>query len=249
MSEVHVFALFVRDMSTAITASSREKQTLVDVHLVHRIQNVLRLTPGAPFILFDRAIHVDCIFESSSKKSVSFTVQSITQNRALQPSITCILPMLKKESLELALYSLTELGASKIVLAQTQKSHNRFDMAKDNERMARIMQAAAEQSKNFAIPELVAPSSLPQIISSIAEFRGTKVFFDCEGDSFARLISSEDGLRDPIIVSFGPEGDLTREEKILLKNHGFLFCKLTPTILRAHQAVALGIGIVRTLTQ
>ncbi len=44
----------------------------------------------------------------------------------------------------------------------------------------------------------------------------------------------------------GPEGDLTKEEKAYLKEQGFLFCALTPTVLRAQQAVALGLGILRS---
>ena len=45
----------------------------------------------------------------------------------------------------------------------------------------------------------------------------------------------------------GPEGDLTHEEKQFVDDHGFIFCKLTPTIMRAHQAVAVGLGVLRSM--
>ena len=41
--------------------------------------------------------------------------------------------------------------------------------------------------------------------------------------------------------------DLTEQEKNLLQDQGFLFCALTPTILRAQQAVALSAGLIRSL--
>lgn len=248
MSEFHVFALYVPQISTVITQLSLgTQQKIVDDHIAHRIQHVLRLTRGTQFIIFDRLVNIDCIFESGNKKIVNFTVKSINQNNFLQPSITCMLPMLKRDSLELAIYSLTELGASRIFLVQTEKSHNRWDDKKDRERLERIMQAAAEQSKNFAFPELVSPCSLDDLVKIFSSEISTKIFFDCEGKPFETALSSPCTLQKPLVVTFGPEGDLTGAEKELLKNNGFIFCALTPTILRAHQAVTVGIGILRTL--
>ena len=53
-------------------------------------------------------------------------------------------------------------------------------------------------------------------------------------------------LDGPLYGCVGPEGDLTQEEKDYLKQQGFVFCRLTPTVLRARQAVALGLGILRS---
>jgi RsmE family RNA methyltransferase len=49
------------------------------------------------------------------------------------------------------------------------------------------------------------------------------------------------------VLFVGPEGDLTDQEKVLLKQNGFIFCALTPTILRACEAIALGAGVVRSI--
>ena len=42
----------------------------------------------------------------------------------------------------------------------------------------------------------------------------------------------------------GPEGDLTMQEKDLLKERDVQFLRLTPTVLRAQQAVAVSMGIL-----
>jgi 16S rRNA U1498 N3-methylase RsmE len=48
-----------------------------------------------------------------------------------------------------------------------------------------------------------------------------------------------------VIIMVGPEADLTSAEKTLLKEYKATFCGLTPTVLRAHQAVGLLAGVLR----
>ena len=48
------------------------------------------------------------------------------------------------------------------------------------------------------------------------------------------------------MLLIGPEGDLALQEKELVAGK-MQFCALTPTILRASQAAALSIGIVRSV--
>ncbi|PKN03448.1 hypothetical protein CVU75_02160, partial [Candidatus Dependentiae bacterium HGW-Dependentiae-1] len=52
-----------------------------------------------------------------------------------------------------------------------------------------------------------------------------------------------------ILLLVGPEGDLTEEEKGAISRAGVQFCKLTPTVLRAMQATAVGMGVVRSVIQ
>jgi len=46
---------------------------------------------------------------------------------------------------------------------------------------------------------------------------------------------------------FGPEGGLTKQEEDLLKENDFEFYVLTPTVLRSVEAVAVGLGSVRSI--
>jgi 16S rRNA U1498 N3-methylase RsmE len=45
----------------------------------------------------------------------------------------------------------------------------------------------------------------------------------------------------------GPEGDLAATEKTELKRAQFTFCALTPTVLRAVDAIRIGAGMLRSL--
>jgi 16S rRNA U1498 N3-methylase RsmE len=53
--------------------------------------------------------------------------------------------------------------------------------------------------------------------------------------------------RKRYILFAGPEGDLLDAEKFLLQKVDFHFVRLTPTVLRAQQAITLGAGLVRSM--
>ena len=70
-----------------------------------------------------------------------------------------------------------------------------------------------------------------------------KIIFDISGESFFKIhkqISSKH-----MYITIGPEGGLTVQELSMIKKHGFKVCSLTPTTLRALQAVAVGAALFR----
>jgi 16S rRNA (uracil1498-N3)-methyltransferase len=148
--------------------------------------------------------------------------------------------------LESALYSLTEIGVTTIQLLFTQKTYNFSFDQKDKERAERIIIAAAEQSKNFAYPELKLPVFLPKIVDTYCE--ATKISFDINGDSFFSVMQRLHIDRpNDIVLLIGPEGDLSNEEKEMIVSKNFTVCALTPTVLRSVQATALSAGLIRSL--
>jgi len=129
----------------------------------------------------------------------------------------------------------------------TKKTQRTWGGQKEEERIERIMQAAAEQSKNFAFPKVSSPVPLEVAVAGVAR-DAIKIFFDPTGCSLNNLITSiNTSLSTRIILSVGPEGDLTMDEKASLNGQGFVFCQLTPTILRAQQAVTVSVGALRSL--
>ena len=164
----------------------------------------------------------------------------------MQPTVIFFLPLLKRDALEAALYSLVELGASEIRLMRTQKTQRVWGGAKEFDRLRTIMIAAAEQSKQYITPTLHEPQLFDEIVK---ELDGTScLFFDPQGaDLFPVLQKFRKNMPQTISLMIGPEADVTSDEKQLLQEHGATFCRLTPTILRAQQAVAVSLGIIRSL--
>ncbi len=246
LNEKHLFALHHTDLIEEIGSASVGKEVIIaDPDLAHRVVSILRLSVGESFILFDRNIHATVSLSGSVKnKLVKVILSEKNKNSRALPEIIFLLPLLKKEALETALYSLTEMGITTIQLIDTQKSQQRWGQ-KEFERAQKIIIAAAEQSKNFCYPQLHAPQSISSSLDKLPR-ESKKLFFDPAGVHIALPLAELKNAKLPIILAIGPEGDLTAQEKELLKQTGFTFSALTPTILRACQAAALAAGILRS---
>jgi RsmE family RNA methyltransferase len=162
----HEFALYKESLSLLIQKKGLgDSLVLSDETLFHRMMTVLRLRSNDQCILFDRDAYITATIDAFiGKKQVQFTIHSIHSAVVLQPHITFLLPMLKREDYESALYSLTEVGVNSIQLISTQKTGNKWSGERDRDRAQRIIIAAAEQSKNFALPQLHEPISLQEAL-------------------------------------------------------------------------------------
>jgi 16S rRNA (uracil1498-N3)-methyltransferase len=245
LSEKHLFALHFYDLSDAIVNISIDKELVItDSDLVHRVISILRFLVGQSFILFDKNIHATVSLSGSEKnKIIKVILKERNKNNVLKSEILFLLPLLKKEALETALYSLTEIGVTTIQLITTQKSQQQWS-AKELDRCKKIIIAAAEQSKNFYYPEINPPLSMSFAVEKLSQ-DNKKLFFDPAGSLISNIVP-ELRNEEQIILAIGPEGDLTAEEKDLMKRSEFIFTSLTPTILRSSQAAALSAGIIRS---
>lgn len=239
-STKHQFALYYKQLPHTVSII-----TISDPALVLRIGKVLRLQRGDIFILFDGKQVVDVIIENIDKKQCIVNVQNAWQVTPLKPEIHCIVPLLKREALEEVMYAAVELGANTIQLVATEKIHRAWAGQKEFERLQAIMIAACEQSKQFAIPALHSPIEFNVMSQKLS---GNVVFFDAHGESAYDVITQ---LRkeklSQVTMLMGPEADLTDQEKDILRKKGVMFCKLTPTVLRARQAFAVGLGMLRSM--
>ena len=213
LNEKHLFALHHNDLADEIAGVPVGKEvTITDPDLAHRIISVLRLSPGELFILFDRNIHVTVSLSGSVKnKLVKVLLAEKNKNYCAMPEIIFLLPLLKKEALETALYSLTEMSITTIQLIYAQKSQQRWSQ-KEFERAQKIIVAAAEQSKNFRYPQLHAPQSISSSLDKLPR-ECKKLFFDPAGIRIDIPLTDLKTAKLPIVLAIGPEGDLTGTRK------------------------------------
>lgn len=211
---------------------------IVDVALVHRIVHVLRLKKDDTLILFTREQHALFVITAVGKKEITGLIKSVTPNQQYCPSITLLLPLLKKEALEHAIYGAVEVGVTKIQLVLTEKVQRAWGGKQELERLERIIVAAAEQSKCFSFATISAPIALEK---ALQEHNDKKILYaDPAGAPIAKVT-------EPVVLLVGPEGGLTVQEELLLKNQqGQPIC-LGPTILRAQQAAITFVSLVRAL--
>lgn len=239
MTNKHQFALYV------LKIPKTEFYEINDKDIVQRITHILRLDPQETVILFDEEFNVQATLEHyNGKKSITFKLDQLQKNKIIAPSIICLLPLLKRTAFEESLYALCQMGVFQIQPIITQKTSRDWGSAKDFERAKNIFISAAEQSKQFVLPKLLPLKKIEEVIGYTAD---AKIFFDAVGNRAPSVIGVLERKKiSSIIVCFGPEGDLAPQEKELLIHNGFLFCALTQSILRAEQAVALAVGIIRS---
>jgi RsmE family RNA methyltransferase len=244
MNSTHQFAIYSTELTKLLAAGKQFLITHADLH--HRIKQVLRLDVGDICILFDATQHATIKIIALDKKSITAELLNIQSNKQLTPHITCFIPLLKRDALAEAIYNATELGANGIQLIITQKVQRPWDGTKELERLQRIIIAAAEQSKHFALPELKTPVALEKALTSLPQATN-RLFCDPTGAPLLPLLQEISAKKiSQVALMVGPEGDLLPTEKELLTQHQFIFCALTPTILRAPQAVTVVLGSLRS---
>lgn len=245
MANKHLFALHV---PFSLPVKVGESFQIADPESWQRIVKILRLREGEQVILFNGQTHIilyliRLAFNPKQPLIVGEVVESYSST-PLSPHITLLQGIPKKAVLEEIVYNAAQLGVTSIVPLQTTKAHALPFSAKETERLFKIMIAACEQAKQFAIPQLKNPISLKEAVEDYQAER--QLVFDSTGKSCASFFSS---LKIPasLTVAFGPEGGLTDEELATLEEASFEKVQLTPTILRSEDAPLLGIGLLRSL--
>ena len=242
MDNKHLFAIYWQ----AVEKYANEKTVcLGDQQLYQRIVKILRLTEDDKIILFNKKINIHFKIIDINKKEVFLELISIHKNKEFKNKISVFICLIKKDAFEQAIYNCVEMGATVIQPIVTQKSHYKKFVKNDLDRLNKILISAAEQSKNFNFPELNDPIDFACLKNEFQNKNTSKIYFDANGQKID-LVLKEVSKSNDFILMTGPEGDLTNNEKELLKENKFIFCALTPTILRSQTAISLAIGIFRS---
>lgn len=232
-SNRHQFSFYYPLLSLSSEVSSC---TISDETLVHRLVTVMRYQVNDECILFNDKGYRYATFRGSAKKKIEMCLGQVFFSVALQPELVLLLPLLKKESLEQAVYNAVVAGISAIQLIITEKCHRRSITDNEFQRLQKIIIAACEQAKYYTIPLLHKVSSLEQAVTTYKNY--TFYYADPEGDALKKLDTNS-------VIMVGPEGDLTYEEKEYLKANNTHFFRLTPTILRSQEAVLVAVSYAR----
>ncbi len=247
--EKHIFALHCSGLNVGQTLAPGNFFEITDQALWHRITHILRLRANESIILFDGAqeITIELSEQTFTKKNkLSGVVVDAKLSTPISPAITLMPSLLKREAFETVIYLAAQMGATIIQPIIASKTHRSWNGDKELVRLKSIMISACEQAKNFIIPELKSPIQLTMINDQRASIAG--IYFEETGQP---LLTMAQELRNMnaqnISLVFGPEGGLTTIEQEHLDTHGFKCCALTPTILRAQEAVAVGLGSIRSL--
>ncbi|MCM3387982.1 16S rRNA (uracil(1498)-N(3))-methyltransferase [Ureibacillus chungkukjangi] len=209
------------------------------------ISKVMRMESGDQIVV----VHADTAFicqivSVGQEVIVKQTGETIPSSEMpIKVDIACGLP--KGDKLELISQKGTELGMHALIPFTAERSIVKWDEKKGEkktERLQKIAQEAAEQSHRTHVPEISNPKSFKQLLSIVSNYDA--VYIADEEDAkqenrtrFAdKLKKVYDNESKSILLIFGPEGGISRNEAQSLLEAGAETMSLGPRILRAETA-------------
>ena len=217
--------------------------------LFRHISTVLRLKPGAAIILADGCGHEAlAVIKDIGKEGLAVELQPFyavsADESALHVTLCQGLP--KGEKMDLILQKATELGVSRIVPFNAERSVARLEGDRLEKRVGRwgkIVRESARQSARSRVPSIDFYGDLRELLR--AEEGSLKLLL-WEGEKRRGLRETIETIEKPEAVSIiiGPEGGLTSEEATKAEKAGYIPVTLGSRILRTETA---GLAVVSIL--
>ena len=216
---------------------SKDKIKVVEKADINHISNVYRLGIGDQVRVIDGEYeYLTKIIELSKKEIVLEVEQKNEDIYSLNVNIDIALGILKNDKMNLAIQKLTEIGIRKIVPLHTERVIVKLNEKK--EKWETIANETLKQCKGVKFTE----------VSPISKFKDIdykkydKILYAYENSNDSKSIHEVVSAEDKnVLYIIGPEGGITIEEVLFLKEKGAIEISLGKRILRAETA-AIGVG-------
>lgn len=213
------------------------------------LARVLRARPGDAVTIFDPAAAVEATATvlEVGRRSVRCSVGE-PRPASVRPSrdVTLVQGVPKGDKLDAIVRDATELGATRVVVADTSRAVVRLGAkgAGRIERLRRVAVEAARQSGRGDAPRVEGPLAWADAIAAATDPAALLV---CAweraeaplGPSIATLAPGR-----PVVVAVGPEGGLDAEEAAVARDAGFALVSLGDLVLRTETVAAALLGAV-----
>lgn len=204
-----------------------------------RHARVLRLRAGDPIELFDGAGR-RARGELRALEPMRVAAEPATQRASRASRVVLIQALPKGKKLDGIIRMTTELGVDAIHLATSRRVVARPDearMDRRTERLERIAQEAARQSKRDTVPEIFAAAPLEEVAARAPEGALRVVLWE-EGTTPWRA-----GEAGEVWIVVGPEGGFAQEEVRALEARGYRSARLGATTLRVETAAVVAVTL------
>ena len=200
---------------------------------MHHIRNVMRMKENDKVeVVYDKKTYL-CNLDNNLELHID-TV--INEDKELPKEIIAIIGLVKEQKMDLVLQKLTELGVSKIIPVNMERSIVKLDTKKEDKKLIRwntICKEASEQSKRNTIPIVTNVINFKDIINIEADLK-----LCCSVSEKDNIISNYLSNNNYNSVSFviGPEGGLASKEENYLKENNYNLVSLGSLVFRMETA-------------
>ncbi len=206
----------------------------------NHIRNVFRLGAGDDVRIVDGEFeYITEIKEISGKEIKLKIIQKNNDDYSLKINIDAAIGILKNEKMNMAIKKLTEIGINRIIPLQTERVVVKINEKK--EKWDITVKEALKQCKGVKFTEIAPITKLQSINYELYDKIVYAYEESCENASLADIIDEND---NNILYIVGPEGGMTKEETLFLKEKGAIEISLGKRILRAETAAIVIGGIL-----
>lgn len=218
--------------------------------------SVMRLQADDQIVLvFDDGIKRLARVVDSQSQSVEI-IEELADNVELPVSVTIAMGFPKGDKLEFVAQKATELGMATLWAFPADWSVVKWDgkkLGKKAEKLEKIAQGAAEQSKRNRIPAVRLFEKKADFLAQLAGFDQIILAYEeaaKEGEQ-ANLVKILSGLEagQSVLVIVGPEGGVSPEEVAAFEGAGAVKTGLGPRILRAETAPLYALSAISYVTE
>ena len=202
----------------------------------HHAAAVRRLRVGEAIALTNgQGLKARGVVSAVAPKQLTVTVHSVEAFELPVITFTLVQAVAKGDRDELAIQAATELGTTKVVPWQADRSISKWDgkEEKNRERWQQIVDEAAKQALRPWFPEVAHVQSSKSLAKQISESAGTYLVLD--PTSPLSLNQAELSTSGEVALIVGPEGGISEAELAMFESAGA-------------KRVHLGTGVLRTST-
>lgn len=216
----------------------------------HHLARVLRVEVGQQYEISNNNFVFLAEIGAVHKGLVTF---KILERLPTEEPIVCsslYVSLIRFERFEWILEKATELGASRIIAVQADRSEKGLDLAavKRKERWQRVVREASEQSRRSSLPIIAGPVRLSDAVGQESEYR----FVLDEDPSATPILQTLPINRRrgaEVSLLFGPEGGWTDRERSAITTAHWKPVSLGRAILRTETAAVAALAIVNAAWQ
>ena len=228
----------------------KDKDTAKHMFSVMRLQ-----ADDQTVLVFDDGIKRLARVVDSQSKSVEI-IEELADNVELPVSVTIAMGFPKGDKLEFVAQKATELGMAALWAFPADWSVVKWDgkkLGKRAEKLEKIAQGAAEQSKRNRIPAVRLFEKKADFLAQLTGFDQIILAYEeaaKEGEQ-ANLVKALSGLEtgQSVLVIVGPEGGVSPEEVAAFEGAGAVKTGLGPRILRAETAPLYALSAISYATE
>jgi 16S rRNA (uracil1498-N3)-methyltransferase len=231
-------------------------ERLLEGALAHYLFRVLRLRVGDDFVAFDPATGAqsDAVVAWADESGVTVRLGPLREARssALREGVIWIQGLAKGDKCDAIVRDATELGASRIIVATTERTVVKLDAARAEARQARwarIAQEAARQCGRADAPAIDTPcpwaDALERAGGADRERDARFCLWEGATEPLAPLLIDALSRRSALAFACGPEGGLTAKEVDLARSRGWAIVSVGPLVLRTETVATAVLGAAR----